>query len=290
MISALLALLLAAPAAAAGVSWQVSGDTSALVGAEAGLVYRPATPPGAKLEPDALASATTDFAVVKVEARPDGAWAWTLLPLDEGTFDFVARWTLDGKPVSAPPATLVARAPDLPKDVDIEDIKKPIAARRALWPWLLAAALGALAWEGWRRWKSRPRPEGLAAAAEPPPPPEAAAEKALAELGASQLWERGEHAAFYLRLTDILRAYLEARYGEPASAMTSVEVARLVKSREPDLKASAAVRELLGRADLVKFARFKPAADEGPRDIQTTLGVVRATTPRAATPAPEAAR
>ena len=60
--------------------------------------------------------------------------------------------------------------------------------------------------------------------------------------------------------------------------MTSVEVSRLVKSQEPDLKAATLVREVLTRADLVKFARFKPSADEGPRDIGSVRDVVRATT------------
>ncbi|MDE2511151.1 MAG: hypothetical protein KGL74_08515 [Elusimicrobia bacterium] len=277
MTAALLALLLV-PASAAEVSWTISGDTAAAVGAEAVLVYRPSTAPGSKLEPDALASGTTSFAVVKAEARPDGSWAWTILPLDEGTAGFVARWKLDGRETDSPPASITARAPQLPKDADIEDIKGPLAARRALWPWLLAAVLGALAWEAWRRWKARPAPEGPAVPTEPPLPPEIAAENALAELAASQLWERGEHAAFYLRLTDILRAYLEARFDAPASAMTSVEVARLVKAREPGLKSSAIVRELLSRADLVKFARIKPAADEGLTDIGLVRDVVKATT------------
>ncbi len=118
------------------------------------------------------------------------------------------------------------------KDADIADIKGPLSARRAWWPWLLAAALGALAWEAYRRWKARPAVEGGEPVTEEPPvSPEDAAETALAALAAEGLWERGEHAAYYLKLTEILRAYLEARYGEPATAMTSVEVARLVKAQ-----------------------------------------------------------
>jgi hypothetical protein len=71
--------------------------------------------------------------------------------------------------------------------------------------------------------------------------------------------------------------------------MTSVEVSRLVKSRQPDLKASAVVRELLNRADLVKFARIKPEPEDGPRDARSVLEIVRATTPSAAATAAAAA-
>jgi hypothetical protein len=266
--------------ASADVLWTVSADTSASVGAETRAVYRPSLPAGAKLEPDALASATTSFAVVKTEAGTDGTWTWTLLPLDEGALEFVARWKLDGKDAAAPPVRIAARAPGIAKDADIDDIKGPLTARRVWWPWLLAALLGAAAWEAWRRWwKSRPQKDWNLKPEEPKLPPEVVAERALDELAASKIWERGGHDVFYLRLTEILRAYLEARYAEPALAMTSIEVARLVKSKEPDLKTSAIVRELLQRADLVKFARIKAGADDGPNDAAQVLAVVRTTTP-----------
>ena len=45
------------------------------------------------------------------------------------------------------------------------------------------------------------------------------------------------------------------------------------------------VRELLSRADLVKFAKAKPAPDEGSRDADLALGLIRATTPREYPPA-----
>jgi len=49
------------------------------------------------------------------------------------------------------------------------------------------------------------------------------------------------------------------------------------------------VRELLQRADLVKFARIKPDPDDGPNDARSVLDVVRATTPRAPAAAGEPA-
>jgi hypothetical protein len=161
-----------------------------------------------------------------------------------------------------------------------------------VWPWILAALLGAAAWEAWRRWwKSRhPDHQWNLKPAEPPLPPEVVAERALAALAESKIWERGGHDVYYLRLTEILRAYLEARYAQPALAMTSVEVSRLVKTKEPDLKMSAIVRELLQRADLVKFARIKAGPDDGPNDAAQVLAVVRSTTPGdAAAASPEAA-
>ena len=99
------------------------------------------------------------------------------------------------------------------------------------------------------------------------------------DLRASGLWET-DQAGYYLRLTGILRAYLEARYDEPVTAMTSVEVERLVKARAQNLQIGGGVRELLTRADLVKFAKGKPGPEEGPRDADLALSLIKATTPR----------
>lgn len=278
-MTALLILILAAPARAADPAWTIAAATQALVGEETVVGYRTSIPPGARLECDALSASTTDFVVVRAGFDPKAsAWTWTLLPLREGRLSFAARWNLDGRPLQAPDVELSVVTPDQQPEADLRDIKPPREARPALWPWLLAGLLAAGSWLAWRRWRSRLAPPKPPVPAAPPPSPEQAALLALAQLAASGLWERGEHATYYLRLTDILREYLQARYGEPATAMTSAEVSRLVRSRRADLSLSASVRDVLTRADLVKFARLKPARNEGPRDADMVAALVRATT------------
>lgn len=275
MIHLPLALLLSPPALAQPSPWQVSASTAAVLAAESVVAYRGAP---AGLKADLEGSHTGDVVVVKAEER-DGAWSWTLLPLSTGTLSFVANFkSPDGRAVAAPPAVFSVTVARLPDDADISDIKPPIKARPALWPWLLAAALAWAAWRGWKRWRAGRGPDGTPAPAVPVLPPEELAARAIAELRASGLWEN-DQAAYYLRLTDILRAYLEARYGAPVTAMTSVEVERLVKARARDLQIGGGVRELLTRADLVKFARAKPGPEEGPRDADLALGLIKATTP-----------
>lgn len=225
---------------------------------------------------DALPASTSDYAVLKSE-RKDGKFEVTLLPLAPGRLDFAGT-------------AVDVVLPELPGDVDVHDIKPPLRAWPALWPWALLALLGAAAWYAHREWRRR---QGLvpAAPAEPPLPLEFRVERRLKELEGSGLWERGEHAAYYLRLTEILRAYLEERWGVPATAMTTGEVTRLVKARAT-LSVAAAVRQLLERADLVKFARQRPGAEDGPRDLEEVRRFVFATSPgelAAAAPPKEAA-
>lgn len=271
-----LMLLACAPALAQQSQWQVSASSVAVVAAESVVVYRGA--PGG-LTADAAGSSTNDIVVVNAVEK-DGLWSWTLLPVSTGTVSFSAKFASpDGRSVAAPAATFAVTVAPLPDDEDITDIKGPIKARPALWPWLLAAALAWAAWRAWRRWKSRAlAPDGAPLTQAPALPPEEIAALAIAELRSSGLWEN-DQAAYYLRLTDILRVYLEARYGQPVTAMTSVEVERLVKARAQDLQIGGGVRELLTRADLVKFAKAKPGADDGPRDADLALGLIKATTP-----------
>ncbi|MCR4296065.1 MAG: hypothetical protein NUW21_11060 [Elusimicrobia bacterium] len=272
-----LMLLAGIPALAQQPQWQVSSSSIAVLAAESVVVYRGAP---AGLNADTVGSNTSDIVVVNAVEK-DGLWSWTLLPLSTGSVSFVANFkSPDGHAVSAPPATFAVSVAPLSDGEDISDIKGPIKARPALWPWLLAAALAWAAWRAWRRWRARRlAPDGTPLPETPVLPPEEIAALAIAELRSSGLWEN-DQAAYYLRLTDILRAYLEARYGQPVTAMTSVEVERLVKARAQDLQIGGGVRELLTRADLVKFAKAKPGPDEGPRDADLALGLIKATTPR----------
>jgi len=258
-------------------SWQVSASSTAVLAAESTVVYRGA-PPG--LKADAAGSSTGEIVAVGAVEK-DGLWSWTLLPLSTGTLSFAARYlTPDGKVVSAPPVSFAVTVSEIPNDADIADIKGPIKAYPPLWPWLLAAILAAAAWHGWKRWKAR----GLAPDGGPLPapvllPPEEIAAREIGKLRTSGLWEN-DQPAYYLRLTDIIRVYLEARYGVPVTAMTSAEVERLVKARAQNLQLGGEVREILARADLVKFAKAKPGPEEGPHDADLALGLIKATTPQ----------
>jgi hypothetical protein len=268
-------MLLAVMPARAQAPWQISASSVATFAAESVVVYR-GVPPALRADKDS--SSTNDIVVVDVTEK-DGAWSWTLLPLSTGTVSFSARYKgAGGQSVASPPVSFKIVEAALPDNADVADIKEPLRARPALWPFFLAAALLWAAWYAWKRWKARAAPSGRDVSVIAVPP-ETVASRAISELRASGLWE-SDQAAYYLRLTDILRSYLEARYGEPVTAMTSAEVERVVKARAQDLQIGGSVRELLARADLVKFAKAKPAPDEGPRDADLALSVVAATTPR----------
>lgn len=104
------------------------------------------------------------------------------------------------------------------------------------------------------------------------------AQRDLAHLLSLGLLDRGEVKEFYFRLTMILRRYIESRFGIMAPERTTEEF--LV-----DMKTNAALTddhkrtlaEFLTSADMVKYAKFVPAADEGKKALATAEKFVMST-------------
>ena len=94
-------------------------------------------------------------------------------------------------------------------------------------------------------------------------PPQDAAFQALEELLARKLVEKGEFKAFYLGLSDILRKYIEGRFGLHAPERTTeefMEEMRGTERLEPNHK--ALLQHFLEHCDLVKFAEYTPTNKE----------------------------
>jgi hypothetical protein len=92
----------------------------------------------------------------------------------------------------------------------------------------------------------------------PAEPPHVRAIRELNELQHQKLWQNGRHKEYYTRLTDILREYLDGRYGVDAPEMTSEEILAALKRVGVSAKHFADLQRLLGESDLVKFAKYLP--------------------------------
>ena len=75
--------------------------------------------------------------------------------------------------------------------------------------------------------------------------------------------------AWYVELSDIVRRYIEARFGLRAPELTTEEFL-LEAQRSADLSATHGelLSAFLARCDRVKFARYSPAADESQEALQ----------------------
>ena len=82
--------------------------------------------------------------------------------------------------------------------------------------------------------------------------------------------------AYYTQLTDILREYINDRFGFNATEMTSYEILEhLEESR--DKESLCELRDLLSTSDMVKFAKFKPMLNENDRNLVNALEFVNDT-------------
>lgn len=93
-------------------------------------------------------------------------------------------------------------------------------------------------------------------------PPHVVALEGLDKLKASKLWQKGMEKEYYTELTDILREYIDHRYNINAPEMVSEDIIASVHLATDTRSATDGLTQILRLADLVKFAKYTPFADE----------------------------
>lgn len=142
--------------------------------------------------------------------------------------------------------------------------------------WIIIIAVLAIAAFIWamRRYKK----EGTVLKKKPEPTPYETAMKNLRELKARNLWEQGMEKEYFTRLTDILRIYLDKRFGINAMEMTTREIMdRLYESDVKDKRDY--VRQILSVADFVKFAKVRPLPADNIAAYENAVKFVEETKP-----------
>lgn len=164
-----------------------------------------------------------------------------------------------------------------PESADLLDIAAPVDMPAPWWWWallvlLLAVAVGA-AWWLWKR-----RREKLTAPRVVPP--HEIALSALDALLSDSLLASGAVEMFYLRLSDIVRHYIEDQFSLRAPEQTTEEFLAAM-SRGPQIRRDhqSLLRDFLQRADMVKFARFVPDADETGGAVEAARLFIEQTVP-----------
>lgn len=113
----------------------------------------------------------------------------------------------------------------------------------------------------------------------PPEPPHVVAIKALEALHHQKLWQNNKHKLYYSTLTDILRTYIAGRWEVGAMEMTSDEIITAMRQEELPEKARMDLTSVLMDADLVKFAKFTPEAEQNESDYTKVYYFVEETKP-----------
>ena len=96
----------------------------------------------------------------------------------------------------------------------------------------------------------------------PPVPAHIVAIEALEKLRDEKLWQNDKHKLYYSGLSDILRTYLAGRFEVGAMEMTTDEIDDALRTVEIEQKQKMNLLSVLRDADLVKFAKATPEAEE----------------------------
>ena len=119
----------------------------------------------------------------------------------------------------------------------------------------------------------------LVPAKKPVPPYELAVQE-LIKLKGQKLCEQGLEKEYYTRLTDILRTYLESRFGINAMEMTSTQILHVLNENEQTRLPRKYMSEILNVADFVKFAKVRPLPDDNIKAYNSAMQFVEDTKPQ----------
>lgn len=194
------------------------------------------------------------------EPLEPGAW---YLPAFEVAFrprvpDAGGQRTLVTEPFEI---TVVSLIDEQGGELSIGPIDEVVAPRRAVWPYVAGAVLVglavlAVAWRAHRRRRRAGPPRVLQAA-------HVIACGRLDALADSGLVEAGRFEPFYAQVSNILRHYIEDRFGLRAPEQTTEEfLAELRHTDELDPATRGDLGQFLEHCDLVKFARQSATAEQ----------------------------
>lgn len=116
-------------------------------------------------------------------------------------------------------------------------------------------------------------------------PPKPAHIIAVAELDAlkeEKLWQQGYIKQYHTRITEIVRAYIGRRYDVDALEMTTDDILKLSQINHLKDANYDQVKYLLQLADLAKFAKAQPLANENEQALSSAYLFVDATKEQAA--------
>jgi hypothetical protein len=174
----------------------------------------------------------------------------------------------------------------VPADTTLRDIKRnfkaPVNLAEILYyvkedyPYgLLLIGIGLAAWFTVRYIRKR-RKRGKDIPAEVPGElPEVTALRELERINEEKPWLHNKVKHYYIRLSDVLRHYVEGRYKIMALEQTTDEILASLKLTPCDASDLSNLSNVLKLADLVKFAKVIPAAEENALQVNLATEFVR---------------
>lgn len=187
--------------------------------------------------------------------------------------------SIKSEPLTIMVESVIATAEDT---TDIRGLKPQASVPADYLSYLIIAAILLVAGAGLWYWRYRKlHPLLKEEEVEPPVSPWEEALSALSELESSDLLEMGRVKLYYLRLSEIVKRYIERRFRIAAVDMTTYEIKQNMRKARFDSWLYNRAANFLESADLVKFAKYIPSSEEIENDFASAKYIVEETIPTA---------
>ena len=269
------------------------------IGEQFKLILEVQSPPGYKFSFPMIPDTITKLEIIKrsgidtADLKDKNLYSYTqtftITCFDSGyypipPFEFSYRQSGDTSMHNAETEAMLISVMGIPVDTsqNIRDIKMPLKApfslREAI-PYILAAtAVVLLVLLSIYLSKKYRKKHGAAPSFTviKRPPHEIAIEE-LKKLEGERLWQQGLTKQYHSRVTDIIRTYIEHRFGIIAMEMTTGEIMQSVRNLNFDAGALEKLSHLLTIADMVKFAKVLPLPGENEMSMQHSYEFINMT-------------
>ncbi|MBK9479757.1 MAG: hypothetical protein IPN99_13125 [Bacteroidetes bacterium] len=108
-------------------------------------------------------------------------------------------------------------------------------------------------------------------------PPHVIALEQLEQLKNEKLWQEGKYKIYQIRLSDIVRSYIENRFQIAAMEQTTDETMRSMRRIHIEDGLRFKLRQLLSLSDMVKFAKEQPLPSENEQSMEDAILFVKTT-------------
>ncbi|NLJ27995.1 hypothetical protein [Desulforhabdus amnigena] len=164
--------------------------------------------------------------------------------------------------------------------LEIHPIYGPVELPRSPIPlsYILAMPAAILCIGGCGFWWLKMRKKKNGGEASPPISPHEFAYRQLQEILEENFLDRGEFKLFFSRISDVVRYYIENRFGLHAPKLTTEEFLATVHRKNPfSPEHQRLLDDFLNHCDLVKFAEHHPTGEEAQKSIEACKAFIDAT-------------
>ena len=110
-------------------------------------------------------------------------------------------------------------------------------------------------------------------------PPHVRALQALDNIKNERLWQQGKDKEYHSQLTEVIRTYIDERFGINAMEMTSGEILQMIQEMSEADPVFTQLKQMLLLSDLAKFAKYHPLPDENELSLIYAYLFVNSTMP-----------